>query len=426
MEERFLYHIWDEGHLQYDLACCSGQPVKIIYQGQYNTGRGPDFKNAIIAIGEKELRGDVEIHLKSSDWRAHKHHEDARYNSVILHVVLQHNLSSPFTIKEDGEVCEILNLKDHLSEDIQKLLREHDDSKEPAVYCDLLSAIDSDRLLGILHTAGLRRFEGKRKRFNAALSLSSFDQILYEGIFEALGYSKNKLNTLQLAQSLPISLIRKFKAEGMNKEQLLSIYLCSSGLLKKSSKLLDGERVAKIWRDYEIQAFFAKKLVIDWQLFRIRPQNHPIKRIIYISDFIWETADSGLIAAFNRTTETEDDLYKAFQSVWIPHQVLPDGKSLKLGSSVQKNIFLNIYLPVMTIWREKMSLDTEPFLKAYRDFPPLQENFITRFMERYINPSQLKLAKSKAIYQQGLLDIYHRFCNWHSCTQCMERHKSGQ
>ncbi|HQB97513.1 MAG TPA: DUF2851 family protein, partial [Candidatus Cloacimonadota bacterium] len=46
MEERFLYHIWDEGHLIPELRTVSGKSVRIVYQGQYNTGRGPDFKNA--------------------------------------------------------------------------------------------------------------------------------------------------------------------------------------------------------------------------------------------------------------------------------------------------------------------------------------------------------------------------------------------
>ena len=424
MEERFLYHIWDEGHLQFELRTESGKNIKIHYQGQYNTGRGPDFKNAIISVGDQELKGDVEIHLKSTDWNAHNHHEDRYFNNVILHVVLEHNGAYPQTIKEDGKACEILNLKHQLSEDISKLWQAHDKNKTPAVYCDLLSAIDNDRLTSILHLAGIRRFEGKKKRFNAALSLSSFDQILYEGIFEALGYVKNKYNTMQIAQSLPIKEIRRFKSEGLSKSQLCAIYLCSFGLLAKAPHVLKDEVQSELWHNFELQRWYAQKQYIDWQLFRVRPQNHPSLRIIYISDLIWQYCDTGLINAFICDIDQEADLYKEFKKLWAPRKTLDSMPALKLGKGVQDNIYLNIYLPIICLWQEKMGQATDGYYQAFRELPPLQDNHITRFMERYLNPSQLKLAKSKAIYQQGLMDIYHRFCDWHSCAECLQRHKS--
>ena len=36
--------------------------------------------------------GDVEIHLKSSEWYAHRHHEDEYYDAVILHVVYEEDV----------------------------------------------------------------------------------------------------------------------------------------------------------------------------------------------------------------------------------------------------------------------------------------------------------------------------------------------
>jgi hypothetical protein len=424
MQEKFLYHIWDEGHLKPELETVSGHKLKIIYQGQFNTGRGPDFKNAIIELEGLQQRGDIEIHLRTTDWQAHNHQEDVFYNDVVLHVVLQHNSRYPSTILEDGSAVEILSMQDQLSEDIQKLLQEHDETQKPAVYCDLLSAIDNDRLLSILHQAGMRRFAAKLKRFNTALSLSSFDQILYEGIFEALGYDKNKLNTLHLAQFLPLKQLQEYKAQGLSKAQLCAIYLCASGLLKHNSRLIDAALSERLWRDYELQAWQGQKIAIDWQLFRIRPQNHPLKRLIYISDLIWENLDRGLIKTFISSMETEDDMFKAFSRLWIPRSPYPDLPPQTLGKSVQKNIYLNIFLPVMALWHQKMSADAESIYQAYREFSPLQANYVTRFMQRYLSDSQIKLANSKAIYQQGLMDIYHRFCNWHYCAECLAKAKS--
>ena len=401
MEERFLYHIWDEGHLLPDLQCINGKNLRVLYQGQFNTGRGPDFKNAIIEADGIQVRGDIEIHMKTTDWQAHNHHEDVYYNKVILHVVFKHNSPYEITILEDGRAVDILELEHQLSEDIVKLNQNHEISDAPAVYCDLLSAVDKDRLTAILYSAGIRRFEGKIKRFNTALSLSSFDQIFYEGIFEALGYDKNKLNTMQIAQSLPWAVLTRYLSEGMSAEELCAIYLGSSGLLQRDSTILNPNQREKLVATWERQPYTAIRLDIDWQLFRIRPQNHPIKRLLYIAPFIHSALQGGLLRHFIQRADSEEDLYNAFTAIWQEQSLAYSEDRIILGKSVQNNIYLNIYLPVLCLWQRKMSGNTAKVIEAYRCFPGLQANFVTRFMERYLGPSQIKPVKSKAIFQQG-------------------------
>lgn len=429
MEEKFLYHIWDEGHLQAPLTTINGKNLKIIYQGQFNTGRGPDFKNAILELNGEYLKGDVEIHKLTNDWQQHNHQEDVHYNNVILHVVLHHNGAYPVTLKEDGNWVEILELEKQLSDEIEKLLQTHHSPLTRSSYCDLLSATDNDHFISILNAAGMRRFKAKIKRFNAGLGLSSFDQILYEGIFEALGYDKNKLNTLQLAQSLPIARLKEFKADGMSKEQLCAILLCSSGLFARCQKSLPMDVQQSISRLYEEQPWHGNQYNIDWQLFRIRPNNHPLKRIMYISDLLWECLDTGLFAMFHRVMQpsiSPPQRYKLFTQIWQKSDIL--GGVNAIGAGVINNIYLNIMLPVMALWAEKTANDQEleAIYAAYRAFPALQENYITRFMSRYMNEAQIKIANSKSNYQQGLMDIYHRFCNWHYCQECLNMGKGNQ
>lgn len=423
MEEKFLYHIWDEGHFIHRPKTLSGKELKVIYQGQYNTLRGPDFKNAIIEIEGETLRGDVEIHLKTNDWQAHNHQEDLHYNQVILHVVYQDNGAYPLTIREDGQAIEVFELKNQLSEDILKLIEEHDSSAPPAVYCELLSAIDKGHLESILHDAGLRRFESKIKRFNTALSLSSFEQVFYEGVFEALGYSKNKLCTLSLAQSLPLKLLKEFKAEGMSLGELKAIYLGTAGFLRKEMATIEDDELKSLRQSYENQPFYAKKIEVDWQLFRIRPQSHPAKRILNIAPLIYASLEEGLFSAFVRVVGDSSDIYKAYKQIWQEGSLYPDLPKVALGAGVIDNIYLNIFLPVFMLLKRIMAKDGQEVLEAYREFKPLQENYITRFMERYINLSQVDFINSKAIYQQGLMDIYNRYCNWHFCSECLKKAK---
>ena len=67
-----------------------GRRVRIIDQGRLNTDAGPDFFNASVQIGDETWAGNVEIHVRASDWYRHHHDTDPAYDSVILHVV-QHD-----------------------------------------------------------------------------------------------------------------------------------------------------------------------------------------------------------------------------------------------------------------------------------------------------------------------------------------------
>ena len=229
MDERFLHHIWDGGHLKLELLTVSGKRLRVGYSGQYNTNRGPDFLNSGLVIDGTAVRGDVEIHQLTTDWHAHNHSEDHYYNKVSLHVVFRHNGNKDLTIKQNGEAIEILELKDQLSEDIDKLLREHTPRlpKGRPAYCDLLSALDNDRLEMTLREIGWQRFLGKVNRFNSSLMFNGFDQILYEGLFEAMGYDKNKTAMLLTAQEIPLDKMLAWSAEGLTLLDLLAIYVIS-------------------------------------------------------------------------------------------------------------------------------------------------------------------------------------------------------
>ena len=71
-----------------ELTTEAGEPIEIVYPGRVNDGQGADFRDAVIASGGKLAKGDIEVHVRSSDWQAHRHHRDAVYNRVVLHVVM--------------------------------------------------------------------------------------------------------------------------------------------------------------------------------------------------------------------------------------------------------------------------------------------------------------------------------------------------
>lgn len=433
MEEKFLYHIWDAGHLLTPLKTASGKTLQVRYQGQFNTNRGPDFRNVILELDGDIIKGDAEIHINSYDWKAHAHHEDPHFNDVILHVVMN-AAEQEYTIKENGELVEILELKDQLSDDIRKLLQAPSAFAEEdrSTYCDLLSAVDNDTLIATLSSWGMHRFKNKVRRFNASLILSDFDQVLYEGMMEALGYDKNKQNMLNLAQAVTLNDIREWNAAGMTALELASILCCASGLLDKSGTRLGPELTGLIRTTYEQQVFFARKLDLDWQLFRIRPANHPVFRILAISGLIHSAVRQGFLNFFlEKVFAEENDGKKAFSAFGkiFSESILPGAEKLpRPGKGILGNIFINILLPILYLYHDKTSdlRAKEKILSHYSSFGPLQENRITRFMGRYLSPAHQKIAHGRTMYQQGLIEIYRRYCHYHLCQECVAANTGGK
>jgi len=425
MDERFLHHIWDGTHLRCELKTVSGKSLRIGYSGQYNTNRGPDFMNCGMVLDGIAIRGDVEIHQFTTDWHAHSHSEDPFYNKVILHVVFKHNGGRNLTIKENGESVEILELQNQLSEDIDKLLREHQPHlpRSRPDYCDLLSALDRDRLEMTLKEVGLKRFMGKVRRFNAALMFSGFDQILYEGLFEAMGYDKNKTAMLSLAQAIPLVKLIQWEDEGLSVLDLLAIFTISSGLLAKSGKIVPPEMENILNRAWEAQNRFSTNLSIDWQLFRVRPANHPIFRLLALLPVFCRHGREGLLSVMLRKlapSNTQRQWDTAFDDIF-QSSIVPGAEHLPHpGRAVLSSTYINICLPLFYLWGEKTG---DPELKqqcqdAYLRHRGLSANYLTRLMSSHTDPRHQKLINSKAVYQQALIELYQHYCRYHICDEC--------
>lgn len=71
MKEDFLHYIWQFKKFDFiNLKTVQGESLIISNFGQYLCAAGPDFFNAQIIIGNQKWAGNIEIHLKSSDWYA--------------------------------------------------------------------------------------------------------------------------------------------------------------------------------------------------------------------------------------------------------------------------------------------------------------------------------------------------------------------
>ena len=109
MQEDFLHYIWkykkmDILHLQ----STKQEQIEIVSVGEHNYNSGPDFFNAQLKIENQFWAGNVEIHIKSSDWFVHNHEQDTAYDNVILHVVYEHDTE---IFRKDNSQIPTLELK---------------------------------------------------------------------------------------------------------------------------------------------------------------------------------------------------------------------------------------------------------------------------------------------------------------------------
>lgn len=426
LQEKFLHHIWDQRHLKPDLKTVSGKAVKVIYQGQYNTADGPDFKNVVLNINGDTINGDVEIHLNTYDWKAHEHYENPAYNNMVLHVVLEHKGNQQLTITESAKEVEILELKDQIDADIAKLFKEFQNQTvvKHVGICDFFKLSTTDQMEVLLRKHGQDRFERKCQRYNAELHFDGFDQLLFNGFMEAMGYDKNKFNTLTLAHHFKWNTLQEWSKQGLDSLSLTAIWLNYSNLMDKSAKLMAEQSFKQIRTAFEKQNFTTDKGAINWNLFRVRPQNHPVKRIMQASQVISNLLPKGFLNTLIPLFEASEhiDIRKLSLSIRNALQDRPDRDMAVncIAQTMLQTIIGNIFLPVMHLYAEKThnkQLQVK-ILQMYHSFPPLSSNHVTIFMQGYLSSEQWKLINRRYINQQGLMNIYYRFCNFRLCDLC--------
>ena len=184
--ESRVMEIW-QGSIQArtDLFTEGNEPVKIVYPGRPNDDRGADLRDAVIATGQGLLRGDIEIHVKSSSWWAHRHHEDPAYNRAILHVVYLHDAGKD-TILQNGVEVPTLALHSYFEKSAE---RRGCPAIAPPTPCRSTCRQANPLLAGkILDEAGDERFFSRMTFFRQETAKSGSGEALYQGTMPALGY----------------------------------------------------------------------------------------------------------------------------------------------------------------------------------------------------------------------------------------------
>jgi len=410
-----------------ELLSTEDELVSVIYPGRTNGDTGPDFRDAVIGNKFHLTKGDVEVHVKSSDWYRHEHHANAAYNNVILHVVMWHDCNSG-TLLQSGKPVPVVCLA--------KALRHQPYLLPHQLPCfQILDHVDRQTLEKLLNTAGEERFKQKAMHFQAqhsALRALSAGQVLFRGMMRALGYAKNTKPFEDLADRMPLNSIES--REGLALKQAL--LLGTAGLLPSQrwqGKLAREKEVRELEQIWQSAGKRVKTMrESDWNFSHIYPNNSPVRRIVALSYLLERYYEGKLLAGILQLVKEaslskghhvlENGLTVAGNGYWRDHfnfDVRSKTKiSALLGNSKAGEIIVNVILPFAFSWGKIFNEPelTDKAMELYNSYPKLAENEITRHMEKQLclkEPSNFT-----ACHQQGLIHIFRNYCREGRCAQC--------
>jgi len=405
------------------------EALSVLYPGRLSGDSGPDFRDAVIATQLHLTKGDVEVHVKSSDWYSHEHHTNPAYNNVVLHVVVWHDCRTA-TLLQSGARVPVLCLV--------QALRYQPYLLPCRLACfQILRRVDSQTLERLLDDAGGERLREKAARFRSEILRHSLPELgagraLFRGIMRALGYAKNTRPFEYLADRLPLDCIES-RAGLVPKQALLlgaAGLLPSQRQLRRPARSKEVQELERTWRS--AAGCIGAMSENDWTFSHIYPNNSPVRRIVALSYLLERYQETKLTPgilqlvreapASNGRQALEKGLVVAAESYWRNH--LDFGARSKaevptvLGNSKAGEIVVNVVLPFAYSWGAAFN---EPDLvtKAiglYDDYPRLADNGITRHMMRQLGADEH--AASTARRQQGLIHIFRNYCREGRCGEC--------
>ncbi|MBM4444533.1 MAG: DUF2851 family protein [Chloroflexi bacterium] len=436
--ESFLVKAWQRLPGGASLATSGGKMIRILHPGRKNTDSGPDFRDALIAMGRRRLRGDIEVDVRARHWRSHGHHRNPGFNNVILHVVMWDE-GRETSLVRSGEGIPILALAPHLQASLVApggLLSLAPAPEEPCRR--VVRQGGKPRVLAAIDRAGARRFRARAARFRDVLARNDPEQVLYEALLAALGYAKNRESFEQLARLLPLRSVYGFASRGSAAE-IQALMLAASGLAPSHSRPAaartgprrrDKARGVRVERPRRLAGIRKTMSRSDWRLFRVRPENHPVRRIAAASHVLARNRGELLttvLACVRQPSagEARRELERTFTvgARCHPASLSPPGVRRKAPSLVgrdrARDVAVNVILPFCLAWAE--ARDDRWLRKRVRELyvncPGLQENWITRHMEGQIFGA-VPAMRRRACYQQGLIQLHRAFCAEHRCRAC--------
>jgi hypothetical protein len=421
IREDFLHYLWKYKYFAIQqLETCDKRSLQIFQVGQHNLNSGPDFFNAKLQIGEQLWAGNVEIHVKASDWYVHHHEIDPNYDNVILHVVWENDMN---VFQSNSTPIPTLELNGIVSKDMLANYIQLFSKKKKWINCEnQITTISSFVRNNWLEKLFLERIERKSDFVLNLLQKSSNDweSVLFQMITMNFGLKVNKESFLNLANSVDFRIVRKQSTDLMKLE---SLFFGQAGFLQDELHdayyLMLKKEYNFIKLKYQLEPIFKGQ----FYFFRLRPNNFPSIRLAQLAGLYYaqENLFSKIIAA-----NTLDDFYTLFDfeisPYWRGHYNFASNStksSKRLTKSFIDLLLINTIIPLKFTYLKHIGrLEMEEFIQLAKEISPENNGIITVFKSLPFNEAGSKINIENAFESQAYLQLKNTYCDMQNCLQC--------
>ncbi len=434
-----------------DLVTTAGVPVQVIYQGWRSGGAGPDFRDAIIAVGNAPPRlGPVEVHLRTSGWHAHHHDIDPHYAGAALHVVWEHDAST--TTASDGGDVPTLVLRPVIGDRLDAILLALPPSAPMPPHGDFpcpgkIGEGDLPLLWSRLADLGEQRLLARADVLESQMAVQGPEQTWYAAVLEGLGYQRNVDACRSLASVVPYAVLRALAERGTGPNgtvlaratllRLEAILLGASGLLpQQRPRSLALQQADVAYCNAATQSWLTDRVWCtddpltwdQWVLAAVRPANHPARRVAAMATLVAPIVGNGL-ATWLRST-----LHAARATRLLAMAVENDGSywsekfdfgrpsspapQALVGTERAIALAVNATLPC-AVALARLAGDRPLYdaaVSIFHGMPAPGQHRVSRQMLWQI--LDRPAAPRRASEEQGLVHAYRQWCQQKRCWDC--------
>ena len=414
MKENLLHFIWKlKLFSTKKIRSTKGEIICIESAGFQNFNSGPDFLNAKIEINGQLWAGNVEIHVNSSDWYVHNHEIDENYDSVILHVVWEHDVD---VFRKTNKSITTLALKNYISKSVLLSYNQLFGENKKWINCDnSIATIDKFKLYHWFERLYFERLEQKSTQVQQLLKKSNnnWEATLFTLLAKNFGLKINSEAFFNFANSFDFAILRKVSN---NLVQLEALFFGQAGLLSNTYESAYFETLKKEYAYLQVKFKVAPISKGQVQFFRLRPNNFPTIRLSQLASIYY--LHQNLFSKINEI-QTVEGFYKLLNvstsSFWETHYTFEkeSKKSIKkLTKSLIDLLLINTIIPIKFMYLKSLGkTDFSALLAIIEAIKPEKNTIVSKFID-------LKIKAINAFETQALLQLKNEYCNQQRCLDC--------
>lgn len=390
--------------------------VSIEEKGLWNKlDSGPDFSMAKIKIQEQIWVGNVEIHVRSSDWDLHHHSSDKNYENVILHVVYEHDKEIGFLQSRN---IKTLELKQYIPEEILSNYARLLEAGQNFIPCEKsIHLIREESIKFWLERLIIERLERKTKEIENEFTASNknWEELLFKKMAYAFGLKINAESFEDWAHSFDFKILKKILSYP---EYIHALFLGQAGFLEIKSQ---EEYVLNLQKNYSfLQSKFGLRpmKINNFKFFRLRPVSFPTVRMMQLAAIY---AHYQNLFMFLMGTENQEKIRQVFHDLdypefWKNHFTLERKSSVNsekvISDELIDRIIINVIIPIKYVYAKQRGTDVSEIMLEWLHELPAEKNTVIREF------AKLGLKAENAFESQAYLELKRHFCNEKKCLNC--------